>query len=208
MRAFTCCGDAPPWTAKLPSLGDSDLPPRAAWHAQQVGHPPRLLHLRRSPATPSPMAASFQLAVFPSTVAASFQLAVIPFPRGGEFPTCRMRAFTCCGDAPPWTAKLPSLGDSDLPPGASWHAQQVGHPPRLLHLRRSPATPFPWRRVFNLPCSAPPWRRVFNLPCSLQIPHGKKRMSTRCQSPRLFPHPRKNFPCRAMTSFPISRPVA
>jgi hypothetical protein len=35
------------------------------------------------------------------------------------------------------TAKLPSLGDSDLPPGTEWHAQQVGHPPRLLQLRRS-----------------------------------------------------------------------
>jgi hypothetical protein len=35
------------------------------------------------------------------------------------------------------TAKLPSLGDSDLPPWTEWCAQQVGHPPRLLHLRRS-----------------------------------------------------------------------
>jgi hypothetical protein len=88
----------------------------------------------------------------PSPVAASFQLAVSAFPSGR--------------DAPPWTAKLPSLGDSDLPPGAAWHAQQVGHPPRLLHLRRSPATVPPWRRVSNLPClHSPPWRRVSNLPC-------------------------------------------
>jgi hypothetical protein len=228
-------------TAKVPSLGDSDLPPRSAWHAQQVGHPPRLLHLCRSR---------------------------LPFPRGGEFSTCRMRAFTaaamrrrdgkasvarrfrlatrdgmvrttsrtsssspppspipaslppwrrvfnlpnagiyCCGDAPPGrqsfrrseiptchpdrhgthnksdillvsstfadpglpspvaasfqlaecghlllrrcaagTAKLPSLGDSDLPPRSAWHAQQVGHPPRLLHLRRSRLASIPASR--------------------------------------------------------------
>jgi len=51
-------------------------------------------------------------------------------------------------------AKLPSLGDSDLLPLAAWHAQQVGHPPRLLQLRRS-RLPFvsgypPWRQVFQL----------------------------------------------------------
>jgi hypothetical protein len=96
--------------------------------------------------------------------------------RGGKFPTCPFLA------APPWrqvsqlvrelrrplisarlvppavAAKLPSLGDSDLLPLAAWHAQQVGHPPRLLQLRRS-RLPFasssprgwlaPWRQVFQ-----------------------------------------------------------
>jgi hypothetical protein len=72
-----------------------------------------------SPPPPSPILGS------PSPVAASFQLA-----------ECVHLLLRRCAAG---TAKLPSLGDSDLPPRSAWHAQQVGHPPRLLHLRRSSA---------------------------------------------------------------------
>jgi hypothetical protein len=91
-------------TAKLPSLGASDLPPQAAWHAQQVGHPPRLLQLRRSQLLMSPWRQVSQLVRVPCPrggkfpnlsvppvpvpVAASFQLVRAPCPRGGEFSTC------------------------------------------------------------------------------------------------------------------------
>jgi hypothetical protein len=46
------------------------------------------------PASPFPWRRVFNLPGSRSPVAASFQLAGFPFPRGGEFSTCRMRAFT------------------------------------------------------------------------------------------------------------------
>jgi hypothetical protein len=100
-------------TAKLPLLGASDLSPHSAWYAQQVGHPPRLLQLRRS--------------LLPRSRPSIIQLRSASKGNAGGLVWRRGAG----------TAKLPSLGASDLSPCSAWYAQQVGHPPRLLQLRRS-----------------------------------------------------------------------
>jgi hypothetical protein len=68
------------------------LSPRSAWYAQQVGHPPRLLQLRRS-RLPRP-----KLAVIQARSASKGNAGGLVWRRGAG------------------TAKLPSLGASDLSP--------------------------------------------------------------------------------------------
>jgi uncharacterized membrane protein YbaN (DUF454 family) len=60
---------------------------------------------------------------------------------------------------------------SEIPtgsPGTEWHAQQVGHPPRLLHPRRSPAhaaSSTAWQDATPSPAGGGPPRKNGTMPC-------------------------------------------